>query len=184
MRVKVKKMNLFPVYPLYDVEIARGKGCKVWDSEGTEYLDLYGGHAVISIGHSHPYYIEKIQEQLAKIGFYSNSVKNSIQENFARYLADIQELRTGNITVGSGAMMTAYLLPGIIAAYKERYPYVEVKVTEGCCAICWPRAHWMWCWKTRRCPRRCWKASPAGGIIWCWPCRAAGPSTPSCAHGS
>lgn len=82
-------MNLFPVYPLYDVEIARGKGCKVWDSEGTEYLDLYGGHAVISIGHSHPYYIEKIQEQLAKIGFYSNSVKNSIQENFAERLGKV-----------------------------------------------------------------------------------------------
>lgn len=82
-------MNLFPVYPLYDVEIARGKGCKVWDSEGTEYLDLYGGHAVISIGHSHPHYIEKIQEQLAKIGFYSNSVKNSIQENFAARLGKV-----------------------------------------------------------------------------------------------
>ena len=82
-------MNLFPVYPLYDVEIARGKGCKVWDSEGTEYLDLYGGHAVISIGHSHPHYIEKIQEQLAKIAFYSNSVKNSIQENFAARLGKV-----------------------------------------------------------------------------------------------
>ena len=82
-------MNLFPVYPLYDVEIARGKGCKVWDSEGTEYLDLYGGHAVISIGHSHPHYIEKIQEQLAKIGFYSNSVRNSIQENFAARLGKV-----------------------------------------------------------------------------------------------
>ncbi len=82
-------MNLFPVYPLYDVEIARGKGCKVWDSEGTEYLDLYGGHAVISIGHSHPHYIEKIQEQLAKIGFYSNSVKNSIQENLAARLGKV-----------------------------------------------------------------------------------------------
>ena len=68
---------------------------------------------------------------------------HSNQENFSRYLADTQELRTGNIAVGSGAMMTAYLLPGIIAAYKERYPYVEVKVTEGSCAICWPRAHWM-----------------------------------------
>ena len=79
-------MNLFPVYPLYDIEIARGKGCKVWDSAGTEYLDLYGGHAVISIGHSHPHYIEKIQEQLAKMGFYSNSVKNSVQENFAARL--------------------------------------------------------------------------------------------------
>ncbi|MDY5923449.1 MAG: LysR family transcriptional regulator [Oscillospiraceae bacterium] len=125
--------------------------------------------------------------QLTEVGReYIHAVEqiHSIQENFSRYLADTQELRTGNIAVGSGAMMTAYLLPGIIASYKEKYPYVEVKVTEGSCAICWPRAHWMWCWKTRRCPQRCWKASPTGGIIWCWPCRAAGPSTPSCAHGS
>ena len=125
--------------------------------------------------------------QLTEVGReYIHAVEqiHSIQENFSRYLADTQELRTGNIAVGSGAMMTAYLLPGIIAAYKEKYPYVEVKVTEGSCAICWPRARWMWCWKTRRCPQPCLKASPTGGIIWCWLCRAAGPSTLSCAHGS
>ncbi len=75
--------------------------------------------------------------QLTEVGReYIHAVEqiHSIQENFSRYLADTQELRTGNITVGSGAMMTAYLLPGIIAAYKEKYPYVEVKVTEGSCA--------------------------------------------------
>ena len=82
-------MQLFPVYPLYDVEIVRGQGCKVWDANGVEYLDLYGGHAVISIGHSHPHYINKVTEQLAKLGFYSNSVKNSIQQRFAQRLGKI-----------------------------------------------------------------------------------------------
>ena len=82
-------MQLFPVYPLYDVEIVRGQGCKVWDANGVEYLDLYGGHAVISIGHSHPHYIKKVTEQLAKLGFYSNSVKNSIQQRFAQRLGKI-----------------------------------------------------------------------------------------------
>lgn len=82
-------MQLFPVYPLYDVEIVRGQGCKVWDANGVEYLDLYGGHAVISIGHSHPHYIKKVTEQLTKLGFYSNSVKNSIQQRFAQRLGKI-----------------------------------------------------------------------------------------------
>ena len=67
-----KKMKLFDVYPLFDVNIVKGKGCRVWDEKGQEYLDLYGGHAVISIGHSHPHYIQKVTEQLEQIGFYSN----------------------------------------------------------------------------------------------------------------
>ena len=79
-------MKLFDVYPLFDVNIVRGKGCKVWDDKGQEYLDLYGGHAVISIGHSHPHYIEKVTEQLHKIGFYSNSVINKLQEELAERL--------------------------------------------------------------------------------------------------
>ena len=79
-------MQLFDVYPLFDVTIERGKGAKVWDSNGTEYLDLYGGHAVISIGHSHPHYIEKITEQVSKLGFYSNSVKNPLQQELAEKL--------------------------------------------------------------------------------------------------
>ena len=68
------KMNLFDVYPLFNIEIVQGKGCHVWDSEGNEYLDLYGGHAVISVGHSHPTYVKAITEQVNKLGFYSNSV--------------------------------------------------------------------------------------------------------------
>jgi acetylornithine aminotransferase len=82
-------MKLFDVYPLFDVNIVRGKGCKVWDDKGQEYLDLYGGHAVISIGHSHPHYIEKVTEQLNQLGFYSNSVINKLQMELAERLGKI-----------------------------------------------------------------------------------------------
>ena len=82
-------MKLFDVYPLFDVNIVKGEGCKVWDENGQEYLDLYGGHAVISIGHSHPHYIEKVTEQLHKIGFYSNSVINKLQVKLAERLGKI-----------------------------------------------------------------------------------------------
>ena len=79
-------MNLFDVYPLFDVNIVKGKGCHVWDSEGQEYLDLYGGHAVISVGHCHPHYVEAISNQVAKLGFYSNSVQNPLQKELAKRL--------------------------------------------------------------------------------------------------
>ena len=82
-------MKLFDVYPLFDVNIVKGKGCKVWDDKGQEYLDLYGGHAVISIGHSHPHYIEKVTEQVNKLGFYSNSVVNKLQVELAERLGKI-----------------------------------------------------------------------------------------------
>ena len=76
-------MNLFDVYPLFDVNIVKGKGCHVWDDKGQEYLDLYGGHAVISVGHCHPHYIEKLKQQLGRLGFYSNSVVNKLQVELA-----------------------------------------------------------------------------------------------------
>lgn len=76
-------MELFDVYPLFDITIDKGKGCHVWDSEGKEYLDFYGGHAVISVGHAHPHYVDAISTQVAKLGFYSNSVQNPLQEAFA-----------------------------------------------------------------------------------------------------
>ena len=82
-------MKLFDVYPLFDVNIVKGKGCKVWDDQGQEYLDLYGGHAVISIGHSHPHYVQKVSEQLEKLGFYSNSVINRLQVELAERLGRI-----------------------------------------------------------------------------------------------
>ena len=82
-------MKLFNVYPLFDINIVKGKGCKVWDNRGQEYLDLYGGHAVISIGHSHPHYVEKLTGQLNRLGFYSNSVVNKLQVELAERLGRI-----------------------------------------------------------------------------------------------
>ena len=82
-------MELFNVYSLYPVEPVRGKGCFVYDGAGTEYLDLYGGHAVISIGHAHPAYVRAISEQVARLGFYSNSVENSLQQRLAALLGRI-----------------------------------------------------------------------------------------------
>ncbi len=79
-------MTLYPVYPLFDIDIVKGKGCHVWDSTGQEYLDLYGGHAVISIGHCHPHYVAVLNAQLNKLGFYSNSVINRLQEQLAERL--------------------------------------------------------------------------------------------------
>ena len=82
-------MNLFPVYPLFDINIVKGKGCHVWDDKGQEYLDLYGGHAVISIGHCHPHYVEMLTQQLNTLGFYSNSVINTLQEQLAERLGKV-----------------------------------------------------------------------------------------------
>ena len=79
-------MKPFDVFPLYDVEIVRGRGCNVWDADDNKYLDLYGGHAVISIGHCHPHYIECVSRQLNRLGFYSNSVQNHLQTEFAERL--------------------------------------------------------------------------------------------------
>ena len=82
-------MNLYDVYPLFDVNIVKGEGCKVWDDKGNEYLDLYGGHAVISIGHAHPCYVDMISRQVATLGFYSNSVINTLQQRVAAKLGRI-----------------------------------------------------------------------------------------------
>ena len=81
-------MNLFDVYSLYDVVPVKASGARVWDDKGQEYLDLYGRHAVISIGHSHPDYVAAITDQLGRIGFYSNSVVNPLQEELARKLGE------------------------------------------------------------------------------------------------
>lgn len=76
-------MQLFDVYPLYDIEPVKGQNARVWDKNGVEYLDFYGGHAVISIGHAHPHYVKMISEQVARLGFYSNSIINSLQQELA-----------------------------------------------------------------------------------------------------
>src|ERR1035438_7664926 len=82
-------MNLFNVYPLNNITITKAKGSYVWDDAGQQYLDMYGGHAVISIGHTHPHYLKRITEQLNKIGFYSNSIKIPLQEELAEKLGRI-----------------------------------------------------------------------------------------------
>jgi len=82
-------MKLFDVYPLFDIEPVKAQGSTIWDKNGVEYLDLYGGHAVISIGHTHPHYVKKITEQLNNIAFYSNSVKIKMQEELAQKLGEL-----------------------------------------------------------------------------------------------
>ena len=97
-------MKLYDVYPLFDINIVRGQGCSVWDDKGTEYLDLYGGHAVISIGHCHPHYVEMMLTQLNKLGFYSNSVINTLQVQLAERLGKACGYEDYNLfLVNSGA---------------------------------------------------------------------------------
>ena len=97
-------MTLFDVYPLFDLEIQRGEGCYVFDTTGRRYLDFYGGHAVISIGHSHPHYVKRLTEQLQRIGFYSNSVKISMQEDLADNLGQLSGCEAYQLfLVNSGA---------------------------------------------------------------------------------
>ena len=82
-------MNLFEVYKLWDIEPVRGLGTKLWDKDGIEYTDLYGGHAVISVGHCHPHYVKMVSEQLGRLGFYSNAVQNSLQRDLAARLGKV-----------------------------------------------------------------------------------------------
>ncbi len=97
-------MELFDVYPLYDVTPVKAKGAYVWDENGTKYLDLYGGHGVISIGHTHPEYIKSISKQLSKIGFYSNSIQHPLQQELAEKLGRISGCEKYNLFLcNSGA---------------------------------------------------------------------------------
>jgi len=97
-------MDLFDVYSLFDVTPVRAKGCRVWDDNGTEYLDLYGGHAVISVGHCHPKYVAALKDQVEKIGFYSNSVHNPMQVELARKIGDMTGLQDWSLfLINSGA---------------------------------------------------------------------------------
>ncbi|MCF6222851.1 MAG: aminotransferase class III-fold pyridoxal phosphate-dependent enzyme [Flavobacteriaceae bacterium] len=97
-------MNLFDVYPLYNVTPVKAKGCYVWDENNTKYLDLYGGHGVISIGHTHPYYIDKLKDQLDKIGFYSNFIKIPLQAEYAKKLGQLSNCENYNLFLcNSGA---------------------------------------------------------------------------------
>ncbi|MFY0685136.1 MAG: aminotransferase class III-fold pyridoxal phosphate-dependent enzyme [Balneola sp.] len=97
-------MNLLPVYPLFDIEPVKAEGNYVFTDDGTKYLDMYGGHAVISIGHSHPHYVKRITEQVNQIGFYSNSVKISVQNELAQKLGKVSGYEDWNLFLcNSGA---------------------------------------------------------------------------------
>jgi acetylornithine aminotransferase len=97
-------MNLLDVYPLIPVTLVKADGCRLWDEQGQEYLDLYGGHAVISIGHSHPHYVKRISEQVNQLGFYSNSIQIPIQQTLADKLAELSCLHSYQLfLVNSGA---------------------------------------------------------------------------------
>lgn len=113
-------MKLFEVYPLFDIEPIKAEGCYLWDAEGTKYLDFYGGHAVISIGHSHPHYIKRISEQLNQIGFYSNSVPISLQKQLATKLGEISGYKDWNLFLcNSGAEANENALK-VASAYNNR----------------------------------------------------------------
>lgn len=96
-------MKLFDVYPINNINIVRAEGSYVWDDNGTKYLDLYGGHAVISIGHTHPHWVKRIEEQLHKIAFYSNSVQIPIQQELAQKLATLSGKKTINFSFATAA---------------------------------------------------------------------------------
>jgi len=97
-------MKLFDVYPLFDIHPTKGEGCYVYDDQETKYLDFYGGHAVVSIGHSHPHYVKKITNQLQNIGFYSNSVQNKLQKELAQKLGELSNCENYNLFLcNSGA---------------------------------------------------------------------------------
>lgn len=120
-------MNLFQVYPLFDVEPVKAKGNYVYDAAGQKYLDFYGGHAVISIGHSHPHYVERVNAQLNAIGFYSNSVPISIQEQLAKKLGKISGYNNWNLFLcNSGAEANENALK-VASAHNQRKKIIAFK---------------------------------------------------------
>lgn len=119
-------MKLFDVYPLFDITPVKAEGCYVWDNQGRKYLDLYGGHAVISIGHSHPDYVHKISDQLSKIGFYSNSVQNPLQHELAEKLGQLSGCENYQLFLcnsGAEANENALKLASFITGKKKIISY-------------------------------------------------------------
>lgn len=119
-------MKLFDVYPLFDITPVKAEGCYVWDDQGQKYLDLYGGHAVISIGHSHPDYVHKISDQLSKIGFYSNSVQNPLQHELAEKLGQLSGCENYQLFLcnsGAEANENALKLASFITGKKKIISY-------------------------------------------------------------
>ncbi|HEY9005991.1 aspartate aminotransferase family protein [Ohtaekwangia sp.] len=115
-------MKLFDVYPLFNITPAKAQGSWLWDDKGEKYLDLYGGHAVISIGHSHPYYVKSLTDQLNKIAFYSNSVQNPIQERLAEKLGQLSGYETYQLFLcnsGAEANENALKLASFVTGKKK-----------------------------------------------------------------
>ncbi|MDX1905511.1 MAG: aminotransferase class III-fold pyridoxal phosphate-dependent enzyme [Bacteroidia bacterium] len=120
-------MHTFDVYPLYDIAPMRGLGCSLWDEAGQEYLDLYGGHAVISIGHTHPHYVRRVRAQLEQLGFYSNAVKNPVQEELAAKLGQLsgyEDYTLFLINSGAEAIENALKLASFHTG-REKVAYLE-----------------------------------------------------------
>lgn len=125
-------MKLFDVYPLFDINIVKGRGCSVWDDKGQEYLDLYGGHAVINIGHCHPHYVDVMTRQLNSLGFYSNSVINMLQRRLADRLGKVSGYDDYQLfLINSGAEANENALK--LASFKTRRTRVlsAVKAFHG-----------------------------------------------------
>jgi acetylornithine/N-succinyldiaminopimelate aminotransferase len=115
-------MKLFDVYPLFDIQPVKAQGCWLWDNKGEKYLDLYGGHAVISIGHTHPHYVKMLEEQLGKIAFYSNSVQIKQQEELAEKLGELSGYTNYNLFLcnsGAEANENALKLASFITGRKK-----------------------------------------------------------------
>jgi acetylornithine/N-succinyldiaminopimelate aminotransferase len=121
-------MKLFDVYPLFNITPVKAQGCNVWDAEGSKYLDLYGGHAVISIGHSHPHYVGKISDQLSQIGFYSNSIQNPLQSELAEKLGEISGCEDYQLFLcnsGAEANENAIKLASFVTGKKKFISYTK-----------------------------------------------------------
>ena len=119
-------MKLFDVYPLFNITPVKAEGCYVWDSNDKKYLDLYGGHAVISIGHSHRHYVDKISDQLSQIGFYSNSIQNPLQSELAEKLGEISGCRNYQLFLcnsGAEANENAIKLASFVTGKKKFISY-------------------------------------------------------------
>ena len=115
-------MKLFDVYPLFDIQPVKAQGCWLWDNKGEKYLDLYGGHAVISIGHTHPHYVKMLEEQLKKIAFYSNSVKIQQQKELAEKFGELTGYPEYNLFLcnsGAEANENALKLASFIPAERK-----------------------------------------------------------------
>ena len=134
-------MELFPVYKQWDIEPVKGLGTTLWTADGEEYTDLYGGHAVISVGHCHPHYVAALNKQAQTLGFYSNAVKNSLQSTLAAKLGeasgypDWDEYYNGN-----GTSFSTPVLAGAVACLRQARPYASVQVICDAIRACSDRA--------------------------------------------